>query len=209
MVHGDDKGLVLPPRVAPIQVVIVPIFKDKDAKPVKDHAARIEAELKQAGIRAYMDGRDEYTSGWKFNEWEMKGVPLRINIGSRDIEKGQAEFVRRDTKEKMQSDRSSKLVETTRSLLEQIQGSLLARARQLLNERISWPANYDEFKSTIEGKGGFVLAGWCGRQECEEKIKDETGADIRAIPFDQKDRPAKCIYCGQESMKVAMFARAY
>src|SRR5438552_8095409 len=102
MLHGDDKGLVLPPQVAPIQVVIVPIHNDKDAKLVKDRAAEIESELKRAGIRAYMDGRDEYTSGWKFNEWEMKGVPLRINIGPRDIEKGQAEFVRRDTKEKMQ-----------------------------------------------------------------------------------------------------------
>src|SRR4029079_427598 len=110
MVHGDDKGLVLPPKIAPIQVVIVPIFKDKDAKEVKDHASAIEAELKQAGIRAYMDGRDEYTSGWKFNEWEMKGVPLRINIGPRDIAERQLEFVGRDTKEKSKDGRS-KLVE--------------------------------------------------------------------------------------------------
>ena len=208
MVHGDDKGLVLPPQVAPIQVVIVPIHKDNDAKLVKDNAAEIESELKRAGIRAYMDGRDEYTSGWKFNEWEMKGVPLRINIGPRDIEKGQAEFVRRDTKEKMQGDRAE-LVDTTNVLLVKIQESLLSRARAFLNESISRLDSYSEFKSIIERKGGFVMAGWCEREECEETIKEDTGADIRVIPFEQNDRPTKCIYCGRESKKAAIFARAY
>ncbi len=208
MVHGDDKGLVLPPQVAPIQVVIVPIHKDKDAKLVKDRAAEIESELKRAGIRAHMDGRDEYTSGWKFNEWEMKGVPLRINIGPRDIEKGQAEFVRRDTKEKIQSERAE-LVDTANKLLANIQESLLSRARAFLNENTSRPDSYSEFKSIIERRGGFVMAGWCEREECEERIKQDTGADIRVIPFEQKDRPAKCIYCGQESKKAVIFARAY
>ena len=208
MVHGDDKGLVLPPQVAPIQVVIVPIHKDKDAKLVKDRAAEIESELKRAGIRAYTDGRDGYTSGWKFNEWEMKGVPLRINIGPRDIEKGQAEFVRRDTKEKIQSERAE-LVDTANKLLANIQESLLSRARAFLNENTSRPDSYSEFKSIIERRGGFVMAGWCEREECEERIKQDTGADIRVIPFEQKDRPAKCIYCGQESMKAVIFARAY
>jgi prolyl-tRNA synthetase len=208
MVHGDDKGLVLPPQVAPIQVVIVPIHKDKDAEVVKGKAGEIESELKKAGIRAHMDGRDEYTSGWKFNEWEMKGVPLRVNIGPRDIEKGQVEFVRRDTKEKMQGDRA-KLVDAATLLLAKIQDSLLARAKAFLNENISRPTTYGEFKSIIEGRGGFVMAGWCGREECENKIKEETGADIRALPFDQNDRPAKCIYCGQDGKKAAIFARAY
>lgn len=208
MVHGDDKGLVLPPKVAPIQVVIVPIHKDKDAEVVKEKAGEIESELKKAGIRAYMDGRDEYTSGWKFNEWEMKGVPLRINIGLRDIENGQVEFVRRDTKEKMPGDRA-KVADTAGSLLAKIQDSLLARARAFLSENISRPAAYAEFKSIVEGRGGFVIAGWCGREECEDKIKEETGADIRVQPFDQKDKPAKCIYCEQESKKAAIFARAY
>ena len=208
MVHGDDKGLVLPPQVAPIQVVIVPIHKDKDAKLVKDRAAEIESELKRASIRAYMDGRDGYTSGWKFNEWEMKGVPLRINIGPRDIEKGQAEFVRRDTKEKIQSERAE-LVDTANKLLANIQESLLSRARAFLNENTSRPDSYSEFKSIIERRGGFVMAGWCEREECEERIKQDTGADIRVIPFEQKDRPAKCMYCGQESKKAVIFARAY
>ncbi|HEY3094457.1 MAG TPA: proline--tRNA ligase [Nitrososphaera sp.] len=208
MVHGDDKGLVLPPHVAPIQVVIVPIHKEKDANLVKDKASEIESELKRAGVRAYMDGRDEYTSGWKFNEWEMKGVPLRINIGPRDIEKGQVEFVRRDTKEKTQGDRA-KLVDTTNLLLAKVQESLLSRARAFVDENISRPASYDEFKSIIERKGGFVMAGWCGKEECEDKIKGDTGADIRVLPFEQEDRPEKCIYCGQDTKKAAIFARAY
>jgi prolyl-tRNA synthetase len=208
MVHGDDKGLVLPPHVAPIQVVIVPIHKDKDAKLVKDEASEIELELKRVGIRAYVDGRDEYTSGWKFNEWEMKGVPLRINLGPRDIEKGQAEFVMRDTKEKIQADRT-KLVDTANSLLSKIQDRLLLRARAFLDENISRPTSYGEFKSIIDRKGGFVMAGWCGREECEGKIKQDTGSDIRVMPFDQNDRPEKCIYCGLDSKKAALFARAY
>ncbi|HXV47144.1 MAG TPA: proline--tRNA ligase [Nitrososphaera sp.] len=208
MVHGDDKGLVLPPHVAPVQVVIVPIHKDKDAELVKGKAGEIESELKNAGIRVYMDGRDEYTSGWKFNEWEMKGVPLRINIGSRDIEKGQVEFVRRDTKEKMQGDRS-KMLDDVNSLLAKIQDSLLLKAKAFLKDNMFKPASYGEFKSIIEGRGGFAMAGWCGNEECENRIKEETGADIRVLPFDQNEKPAKCIYCGKESEKAAIFARAY
>lgn len=208
MVHGDDKGLVLPPKIAPIQVVIVPIFKDNNAELVKRHASEIELELRQAGIRAHMDGRDEYTSGWKFNEWEMKGVPLRVNIGPRDIEKAQIEFVRRDTKEKSQFERN-KMVVATRALLDQIQKNLLQKSDQLLQEKTSRPSDYDEFKSVIEKKGGFAYAGWCGRTECEEKIKEETGADIRVIPFEQGDVPRNCIYCNQPSKSIAIFARAY
>lgn len=208
MVHGDDKGLVLPPKVAPIQVVIVPIHKDKDAGVVKEKASELELELKRAGIRAHMDGRDEYTSGWKFNEWEMKGVPLRINIGARDIEKGQVEFVRRDTKEKIPAD-CARLIGVASSILVSIQASLLSKAKVFLNENISRPAGYGEFKSTVEGRGGFVLAGWCGREECEDKIKEDTGADIRVLPFEQNEKPEKCICCGQESKKAAIFARAY
>ena len=208
MVHGDDKGLVLPPKIAPTQIVIVPIHRDKDALAVKAKAAEIESELKGAGIRAHMDGRDEFTSGWKFNEWEMKGVPLRINIGSRDIDKGQVEFVRRDTKEKMTFDRA-KLVDTANSLLSKIQSSLLIKAKAFLDANISRPTRYEEFKSIIDGRGGFIMAGWCGREACENSIKEETGADIRVLPFDQHDKPKNCIYCGQESKNKAIFARAY
>lgn len=208
MVHGDDRGLILPPQVAPIQVVIVPIHKDKNANLVKEKAREIEFELKNNGIRAYLDDRDEYTSGWKFNEWEMKGVPLRINIGPRDIEEGQVEFVRRDTKEKRPAERG-KLVHIATSILEQIQGSLLAKAREFLEENTFKPADFESFKSIIQTKGGFLLAGWCGQEQCESKIKEETGADIRVIPFNQNQKPATCIYCGQESKKSAIYARAY
>lgn len=208
MVHGDDKGLIIPPKVAPIQVIIVPIHKDKDAQPVKEKAHEIAAELRAAGIRTHVDDRDEYTSGWKFNEWEMKGVPLRINIGLRDIEKNQIEFARRDNREKKQGERAA-LVATAKSLLDDIQGQLFARAKALLENYIAKPSDYGEFKSVIENKGGFARAGWCGRQECEVKIKEETGADIRVIPFDQEGTPEKCVYCGQPARKVAMFGRAY
>ena len=208
MVHGDDKGLIIPPKVAPTQVIVVPIHKDKDAQAVKEKAHEIAAELRAAGIRTHVDDRDEYTSGWKFNEWEMKGVPLRINIGLRDIEKGQIEFVRRDNREKKQDERA-KLVENTKSLLASVQDELFARAKALLDSYVARPSNYDELKAGIENKGGFARAGWCGRQECEVKIKEETGADIRVIPFDQESMPEKCIYCGQPAKKVAMFGRAY
>jgi prolyl-tRNA synthetase len=209
MVHGDDKGLVLPPRIAPVQVVIVPIHRDKDAAIVKEKANEIADELKGAGIRVHVDDRDEYTSGWKFNEWELKGVPLRINIGARDIEKGQIEFVRRDTRDKISWSRKG-LVDKTRELLEDVQKNLFAKARTLLDGYVSRPASYSEFQSIIEGKGGFVLAGWCGEQKCELAIKEETGADIRVIPFDQNGvGEKKCIYCGQTAQKVAMFGRAY
>lgn len=208
MVHGDDRGLILPPQVAPIQVVIVPIHKDKNANLVKEKAREIEFELKNNGIRAYLDDRDEYTSGWKFNEWEMKGVPLRINIGPRDIEEGQVEFVRRDTKEKRPAERG-KLVYIATSILAQIQGSLLAKAREFLEANTFKPADFESFKSIIQTKGGFLLAGWCGQEQCESKIKEETGADIRVIPFNQNQKPATCIYCGQESKKSTIYARAY
>lgn len=208
MVHGDDKGLILPPKIAPVQVVIVPIYKDKDAPAVKEKAHEIASELKGAGIRAHVDDRDEYTSGWKFNEWELKGVPLRINIGSRDIEKGQAEFVRRDSREKIQASRAE-VVQTASKLLSGVQAGLYVRAKLLLDGYVSSPTTYEEFKSTIENKGGFARAGWCGEQKCELAIKEETGADIRVIPFEQENAPAKCIYCGKQAVKAAMFGRAY
>ena len=208
MVHGDDKGLILPPRVAPIQVVIVPIYRDKDAQTVLEFASKIESEMRQAGLRVHMDGRSEYTSGWKFNEWEMKGVPLRINIGSRDIEKGTVEFVRRDNRAKSQGQRES-VSDTSKQLLDMIQKDLYEKAKTLLQGMISKPKDYSEFKSIMEEKGGFLVAGWCGRVECEDRIKAETGADIRVIPFVQEEKPKDCIMCGNSTEKVAMFARAY
>src|ERR687891_717286 len=208
MVHGDDKGLIIPPKIAPIQVIIIPIYKDKDEEMVKSSADKLLIELKKSGIRAHVDKRDEYTSGWKFNEWEMKGVPLRVNIGPRDIEKGQIEFVRRDTKEKRPAEQE-KLVSITTLFLAQVQESLLAKATEFLSENTFTPADFESFKSIIKVKGGFLLAGWCGQEQCESKIKEETGADIRVIPFNQNDKPATCIYCSRESKKAAIYARAY
>jgi len=210
MVHGDDKGLVLPPRIAPIQVVIVPIFRDEDAELVISKTNEIAYDLRKSDIRVHVDDRKEYTAGWKFNEWEIKGVPLRINVGPRDIEKDQAELVRRDISEKSFVKRVN-LSESVISILKQIQNNLLFQAKKQLEENTTEAANYDTLKSVLEMKGGFISAGWCGEQECESKIKEETGADIRVIPFEgQKISESKiCIYCSKPSKKVAIFARAY
>jgi prolyl-tRNA synthetase len=210
MVHGDDKGLVLPPRIAPIQVVIVPIFRDKDAELVISKTNEIAYDLRKSDIRVHVDQRKEYTAGWKFNEWEIKGVPLRINVGPRDIEKDQAELVRRDISEKSFVKRVN-LSESVISILTQIQNNLLFQAKKQLEENTTETANYDTLKSILEMKGGFISAGWCGDQECESKIKEETGADIRVIPFEgQKISESKvCIYCSKPSKIVAIFARAY
>lgn len=210
MVHGDDKGLVLPPRIAPIQVVIVPIFRDKDAELVISKTNEIAYDLRKSDIRVHVDQRKEYTAGWKFNEWEIKGVPLRINVGPRDIEKDQAELVRRDISEKSFVKRVN-LSESVISILTQIQNNLLFQAKKQLEENTTETANYDTLKSILEMKGGFISAGWCEDQECESKIKEETGADIRVIPFEgQKISESKvCIYCSKPSKIVAIFARAY
>jgi prolyl-tRNA synthetase len=210
MVHGDDKGLVLPPRIAPIQVVIVPIFRDKDAELVISKTNEIAYDLRKSDIRVHVDHRKEYTAGWKFNEWEIKGVPLRINVGPRDIEKDQAELVRRDISERSFIKRVN-LSESVISILKQIQNNLLFQAKKHLEENTTETASYDTLKSVLEMKGGFISAGWCGEQECESKIKEETGADIRVIPFEgQKISESKvCIYCSKPSKIVAIFARAY
>jgi prolyl-tRNA synthetase len=210
MVHGDDKGLIIPPKVAPIQVIIIPIYKDKDEEIVKSSADELHLELKKSGIRAHLDKRDEYTAGWKFNEWEIKGVPLRINIGPRDIENHRVELVRRDSKEKTLVDRI-KLTEQVILLLDEIQSNLLNRAKKHLEDHTTETTNYDMLKSTVENKGGFVLAGWCTNRECEDKIKEETGADIRVIQFvgQEQSNSTICIYCHQPAKKIAVFARSY
>lgn len=208
MLHGDDRGLILPPKIAPIQVVIVPIHKEKDVMKVREKATELGSELRRAGIRIYIDSREEYTSGWKFYEWEMKGVPLRVNIGPKDIEKRQVEFVRRDTKEKLLVE-WVKLVEVTNSILDEIQQRILSMATKFLQENTHTAVNFQELKSIVERKGGFIFAGWCGQDECESKIKEETGADIRVLPIHQKDKPSTCVYCGLKSKEAAIFARAY
>jgi prolyl-tRNA synthetase len=210
MVHGDDKGLIIPPKVAPIQVIIIPIYKSKDEQIVNSSVDELHIELKKSGIRAHLDNREEYTAGWKFNEWEIKGVPLRINIGPRDIENRKVELVRRDTKEKILVDRVQ-LTEHVISLLEEIQSNLLDRAKKLLEDNITKTTSYDILKSTVQNKGGFILSGWCSNRQCEDKIKEETGADIRVIPFKGQEESSStiCIYCRQPAKKIAIFGRSY
>jgi prolyl-tRNA synthetase len=210
MVHGDDRGLILPPRIAPIQVVIVPIYNDKNAKEIKSKGSWIADELIKRHIKVVLDERDEYTSGWKFNDWEIKGVPLRINIGPRDILKSQAELIRRDTMEKKTVE-LSELSDLVIEVLEQIQDNLLCQAEKFLYENTTRTNSYDTLKSIIDKRGGFISTSWCGAEQCEAKIKDETGADIRVIPFDRQESNSSqtCIYCGKPSKKMVVIARGY
>jgi prolyl-tRNA synthetase len=213
MMHGDDKGLLLPPYIAPIQIVIVPIFRDKDSKVVKSKALEVANVLRRSGIRVKVDERDEYTSGWKFNEWEVKGVPLRINLGPRDIENAQVELVRRDTMQKSTVNFSI-LVDSALAILNEIQSNLLLRTKEILKHHISKAISYDSFKSILDDKGGFIYTGWCGDQSCETRVKEETGADLRVLPFDEQQEAesgllSKCVYCMRSANKVAVFARAY
>ena len=173
MMHGDDKGLLLPPYIAPIQIVVVPIFRHKDSEVVKSKALEVADVLRKSGLRVIVDERDEYTSGWKFNEWEVKGVPLRINLGPRDIENAQVELVRRDTMQKSTVNCST-LVDSVFSTLNEIQTNLLLRTKEILRQYMSEAISYDSFKSILDCKGGFIYTGWCGDQSCETKVKEET-----------------------------------
>jgi prolyl-tRNA synthetase len=210
MVHGDDRGLIIPPRVAPIQVVIVPIFKDEDASRIKEAACEIKTTLENFGFRVITDDRNEYTSGWKFNEWELKGVPLRINVGKREIETGRVEFVRRDNMNKTHVRRDD-LRSAVTELLEKIQENLFLRAKDVHNMSISSATNLEELKSIIDTKGGFVFCGWCQDQNCEIRVKEACGADLRVIPFDKQDlsKYPNCVYCKKKALQVAAFAQAY
>ncbi len=209
LTHGDDKGLILPPRIAPYQVVIIPIFyKDVEREVILEKAREIMQKLKENGISVILDDRKEFTPGWKFNEWELRGVPLRIEIGPRDIEKNQVVAARRDTFERVVV-KNEQLVEAVKEILEEIQKNLFNRARKFLLDHITTVKTYEEFKEVLRTKGGFIKACWCLSRECEEKIKEETGATIRVIPFEKEKVFSKCIYCGEEAKEVVFFAKAY
>ena len=207
MVHGDERGLKLPPKVAPVQVIIVPIMFDKTKKEVLEKAESIRTILKK-DFRVETDTRDGYTPGWKFNEWEMRGVPLRLEIGPKDMVQGQVMLVRRDTGEKV-AVKEEKLVETVKELLDNIQENLFTRAKKFLEENIRETSDYNKFKKIIEKQRGLIKTYWCGSKDCEDKIKEETKASIRCIPFEQEEASGKCIYCGKESSTLVYFARAY
>jgi len=208
MTHGDDNGLVIPPKVAPIQVVIIPIYySDADKGKVMEKANEIKNRLDSKKIRVHVDERQELTPGFKFHDWEMKGIPLRIEIGPKDLEKQKAVLVKRYNKEKSDVP-LAELDSSIESILEQIQKSMLENAKKLLAEKTIEVSDYSGFKSAIE-KGGFLKTHWCGKDECESKIKEETGADIRVIPFDGSDTSGKCVYCNGSSSYRVIFARGY
>jgi prolyl-tRNA synthetase len=209
MVHGDDKGLVMPPKVAPIQVVIVPIpFKGQEAEAIAVKTKEIQETLKAKGVSVTLDDRQEYTPGWKFNQWELKGVPLRIELGPRDLKNGQVVMVRRDNREKLFV-KNEDIPVTVEKTLQDIQDSMLSKARAILADKTSEVQSYDEFKKIVEGKGGFIKAAWCGNPACEAKIKEETGATIRVLPFQKEEPKSGCVLCGEKAKDVAYFARSY
>ncbi len=209
MTHSDDKGLVLPPNLAPFQVVIVPIFKgEEQRKLVVDHATKIYNSLQAVGIRVKLDDRDTHTPGYKFNDYELKGVPIRLGIGPKDIEKGSVELARRDdlTKSFVSQD---KLEIHIKELLKEIQNNLFDKALQHRDQHITSCDTYEDFKKVLESKGGFIAAHWDGTTETEMKIKQETKATIRCIPLDSDKENGTCIYSGKPSAQRVLFAKAY
>lgn len=210
MVHGDDQGLKLPPVIAPVQVVIVPIFKTEEEKArVLQAAERAYRELKEAGIRLKLDDREEVTPGYKFNDWEMRGVPLRIEIGPRDVEKDSVAFARRDVAGKQGKSfvPQANLVKAVRASLEEIQAAMLERATEFRDANIHEPKDYEQLKEIVAS--GWAHAWWCQSKACEARVKEDTRATTRVIPFDQPDGGGKCVVCGEKAEKKAYFARAY
>lgn len=205
MVHGDDSGLVLPPKIAPVQVMVVPIAQHKSG--VLDKAAQIQSELIQAGFKVKVDDSDK-SPGWKFSEQEIRGIPLRVEIGPKDIEAGQAVIVRRDTREKQivsLGELSEKIGET----LVKMQEDMLARAKEHLNAHIYEAKTYDEFKETVAAKPGFIKMMWCGDADCELKIKEDTTATSRCMPFEQEQITDVCPVCGRKAKHMVYWGKAY
>jgi prolyl-tRNA synthetase len=209
MAHSDDDGLVLPPKLAPIQVVIVPIFRsDEELKQISERVQVIMTDLRKLDISVKFDDRDTHKPGWKFAEYELKGVPVRLAIGPRDLENGTIEMARRDTKEK-QVVKIEEVPVRVSALLEEIQKNIYQKALTFRDSLTTKVDSYDEFRKVLDEKTGFVLAHWDGTQETEAAIKEETKATIRCIPLDADEEPGKCIYSGKPSARRVLFARAY
>jgi prolyl-tRNA synthetase len=210
MVHGDDQGLVLPPKIAPYQVVIVPIFKtDEEKGPVLEAARRLRGELAKANVRVKLDEREGVSPGWKFNDWEMRGVPLRVELGPKDVAKQSAVLARRDRpgREGKVSAPLANLPQAIEKLLAEIQQALYDKALAFRKEHTREAKTYDELKSAVEN--GFAFSFWCGSPDCEAKIKEETRATMRCIPLEQPGGSGTCVYCGKPAQERAIFARAY
>lgn len=210
MTHGDDQGLVLPPRLAPTQLVIVPIIPKNNDEAKQVVTQTVDAICETLGsVRYHVDDRYEYSPGWRFNEWELKGVPLRIEIGPRDIENDQVVFARRDIpgKEGKSFVPIADVAETAMQMLDTIQSDMLKRATEFRDANTFEPNDYEGFKEIVEN--GFARTWWCGNEECEDKVKEETQATIRCIPMEQPDADGTCIVCGAEAEEITIFARAY
>lgn len=210
MAHGDDSGLKFPPNIAPVQVVIVPISAGNWKENVLPLARNIEEKLGEEGLRVKLDEREEFTPGWKFSEWEMRGVPLRVEIGPKDIEKKQVVVVRRDTGKKENVTQASMNIKVP-EILREIQKNMFEMALKFQQENTHEVKDYEEFKAIMESKKGFIKALWCEDQVCEEKIKEETMATIRIILLDQDKKVArgKCVFCQKPTETVVYFGRAY
>jgi len=207
MIHGDDKGLVLPPKVAPIQVVIIPIYYSNDDKEkVMQKANQIKDILSEIDLRVHLDDREQLTPGFKFNDWEMRGIPIRIEIGPKDIAKNQAVLVRRHNQTKTSIEMDS-LTEKISSELKNIQKEMFDAAKKILDERVVRVSEYQQFKEELDN-GKMIDCSWCGNQTCEDKIKEETGADLRVIPSDNT-KAETCIYCKNSGTTNVLFARGY
>jgi prolyl-tRNA synthetase len=210
MAHSDDKGLVLPPRLAPTQAVIVPIFKNETKDAVLGFTRKLRDTLAPR-LRILLDDDDQNTPGWKFSEYELQGIPLRIEVGPRDMEKGQVVAVRRDTGEKAFVP-VAQAADTLCSLLDGIQASLFQRALKFRKDNTFQARDYAEFVKLLDEPGGFIEAGWCGNPACEAKVKEETKATIRLLPLEQDKKEtegAPCMVCGKTAQAIAVFGRAY
>jgi prolyl-tRNA synthetase len=209
MGHSDDNGLVIPPRLAPLQVVIIPIYKSQDElEQISKIALDIKKTLEENQVSVKYDDRDTHKPGWKFTDYELKGVPVRLAIGPRDILNHTVEIARRDTREKWSAPQEN-IVGRIKELLDDIQNSLFRKALEFRNQNTFRTDDYQEFKDIIMNRGGFVMAHWDGTTETENKIKEETKATIRCIPLDPDPEKGKCIYTGKPSDQRVLFAKAY
>ena len=206
MTHGDDKGLILPPKIAPIQVVIIPIYTNDDKDSVIQKSRQIKDDLSKIDLRVHLDDREQLTPGFKFNDWEMKGIPIRIEIGPKDIAKKQVVLARRHNRTKTSVNMDS-LTEEISSELKNIQKEMFDAAKKILDERVVRVSEYQKFKEELDN-GKMIDCSWCGNQTCEDKIKEETGADIRVIPSDNT-KAETCIYCKNSGTTNVLFARGY